>query len=128
MGGGRVQFQFHNGSSKITANKRYAEEFTFESSCLKVLKVSLECDIDAQAYYRGTIGLTLESADEVIKEGASARILMTDIACPPEQRMVTIQRDKKNGKITFVYEDKNHSEAAFTPYQVSLLFLCEYSV
>lgn len=111
-----------------TPNKAYSDgafEFNLDAEIGRVLKVGIVCDIPVQGFYRGKFGLKIGDV-EVLPEKFEARCLMVGEDCPPEQRYMTIDREKGSGQVKLVYTDADHSEAPFVPYNISVYLLCEY--
>jgi hypothetical protein len=101
------------------------KDFTLSDTNIeKVLKISVTCDIAVQGFYRTTFGFKV-GGEEVLPENYELRNMMTGIECPPEERMMSIDRKAGNNTVSVNLRDADHSEAPFTPYVVRVYALCE---
>lgn len=104
----------------IAENQTYKAEFELDKNAKILLGISITSNREDLLYHRGSHRMQL-SDKELFPEGFEAKLLMSGLNVPPDQRMVTLgELPTGNATIDISYKDTASPLTAFEAYRVSI--------
>jgi hypothetical protein len=105
----------------ITSDEQtFKGEFELDKGSRFLLGISVTSDREDLLFHRGSFRMQL-SDKELFPEKFEAKLLMAGLNVAPDQRMVTLgELPTGNGKLDVSYLDTDHSQAAFSPYRLTI--------
>jgi hypothetical protein len=109
-----------------TAGQPSNKKFDLDKNVKLVRGILLSSNIPSLLFYRGSLRLEV-SGDEIFPEDFEARVLMSGLAVPPNQKYYTLGNGviAGNGEIKIQFKDVDNPNAAFTGYKVVIMLQCE---
>lgn len=105
------------------SGQKVSKTYEAQSDVELFIGVQIIADRPLLSFYRGFFELEL-NRETLYPSGHHARNLMAhSLYVGVDQRYTVIDRPSKDGRLIFNYQDKDHKEAPFTPYEVSLYMM-----
>lgn len=107
-------------------NQSYTAKLELDNDVEEVLGLAISSDQPSLPYWRGSFDRFQISGTEALeeKEGFEAKMVMSGNNVAPDNRYYSFNPPMSAGdrSLSVRYNDKNNSNAAFTPYSVYLYF------
>ncbi len=101
-------------------NSTVKETFELDKNAQIVKGILITSDRDELLFYRGSQKIQLND-QELFPENFESRLLMAGLNVAPDNRAITLgDIESGNGRLEVSYTDKDHLNAEFTPYRVSI--------
>ena len=109
-----------------TANTSSSHKFVLDKSIRLVRGIQMLSDKPNQLYYRGSQRIEV-SGDELFPEDYESKMLMSGISVAPDARWVDLGNGvvAGNGELKLLFKDIENTNAAFSPYKVTIVLKCE---
>lgn len=107
-------------------DKSYPKKFELDKNIKVVKGLLISSNKPNLLFYRGSQKIEI-SGIEIFPEEYESRLLMTGINVPPDQKFADLGDNvlAGNGEVKVIYKDKDNSNTAFEPYEVSIYLMCE---
>lgn len=109
-----------------TAANSYNQKFDLDKNIALVLALQVTSDHPELIYYRGSCRIEI-NGDELYPEDYDARLLMSGLTVPADDRFVQLGDGvvAGNGEIKVLYKDIANTAAAYQTYQFVLIAKCQ---
>lgn len=107
-------------------DKSYPKKFELDKTIRLVRGILLTSNKPNLLFYRGSQKIEI-SGEEIFPDEYESRLLMAGINVPPDQKFADLGDNilAGNGEVKVWYKDKDNSNTAFEPYEVSIYLICE---
>jgi len=100
-------------------------KFELDKTVSTISGLLITSDREDLIFFRGEQKIEI-NGKEYFPEDYESKLLMVSLNVPPNNRYYDLKNaEPGNGIINFSYTDRNHLQAPFMPYRVSLYVQCE---
>lgn len=100
-------------------------KFELDKTVKTISGLVITSDREDLLFFRGEQKIEI-NGKEYFPEDYESKLLMVSLNVPPNKRYYDLKNTEPgNGIINFSYTDRNHLQAPFLPYRVSLYVQCE---
>lgn len=100
-------------------------KFELDKTVKTISGLVITSDREDLLFFRGEQKIEI-NGKEYFPEDYESKLLMVSLNVPPNKRYYDLKNTEPgNGIINFSYTDRNHLQAPFFPYRVSLYVQCE---
>lgn len=109
----------------LLAEKTVSGKFELDKTVKTISGLVITSDREDLLFFRGEQKIEI-NGKEYFPEDYESKLLMVSLNVPPNKRYYDLKNTEPgNGIINFSYTDRNHLQAPFLPYRVSLYVQCE---
>lgn len=117
----RKRFDIH----VLLAMTTVSGKFELDKTVKMISGLMITSDREDLMFFRGEQKIEI-NGKEYFPEGYESKLLMVSLNVAPNDRYYEMKNvEPGNGIINFSYTDRNHLQAPFIPYRVSLYLQCE---